>query len=60
MAVITRALVSGLTISGFERTRDTVIGATPARLAISRTPIFSAGFRLLSAAGVFVMFKLDP
>ena len=56
IAFSTRALGSGLTISGFDRTRDTVIGATPASSAISRTPILSAGFRLFSASCVLVMF----
>ena len=38
MASSTLARVSGDTMSGLESTRDTVIGATPTRFAISRTP----------------------
>ena len=34
----TFARVSGETMSGLDSARDTVIGATPTRLAISRTP----------------------
>ena len=38
ITAITRARVSGSTLSGSVSTRDTVIGATPARRAISFMP----------------------
>ena len=43
MASSTFARVPGATMSGLVRTRDTVIGATPARWAISRTPMRPSG-----------------